>query len=234
MPFRRSGRRRSRKISPDWIDRCRSAGSATVGSWLDGVPSLTTCNPADDTCVLTWDELEAIVGDLPPSASQYRAWWSGDRPQVRAWQAAGFRLADVSLGRSVTFARQTSARPTASIPPTDLKFEMPGRLEVEVEATTTASDIVLISCSKTKLDHPAAARDLYDSPLFRQSRAYAVASGRPWFILSAEHGLVGPDEWLAPYERYLPDTPAELPRRLGPLGGRAPRSPGGRSGGTHR
>jgi hypothetical protein len=28
------------------------------------------------------------------------------------------------------------------------------------------------------------------------------------FILSAEHGLVAPDEWLAPYERYLPDTPA--------------------------
>ena len=34
-----------------------------------------------------------------------------------------------------------------------------------------------------------------------------MSSGRPWFILSAEHGLVGPDEWLAPYERYLPDTP---------------------------
>ena len=164
-------------------------------------------NTADDTCVLTWDELEAMVGDLPPSASHYRAWWHGDRPQVRAWQAAGFRLADVSLGRSVTFARQTSARPTASTPPADLKFEMPGRLEVEIEAATTASDVVLISCSKTKLDHPAAARDLYDSPLFRQSRAYAVASGGPWFILSAEHGLVGPDEWLAPYERYLPDTP---------------------------
>jgi hypothetical protein len=30
----------------------------------------------------------------------------------------------------------------------------------------------------------------------------------PWFILSAEHGLVAPDEWLAPYDRYLPDTPA--------------------------
>ena len=26
------------------------------------------------------------------------------------------------------------------------------------------------------------------------------------FILSAEHGLVAPDEWLAPYERYLPRT----------------------------
>ena len=54
--------------------------------------------------------------------------------------------------------------------------------------------------------HPAAAKDLYISPLFRKQRAYAEALGVPWYILSAEHGLVAPDEWLAPYERYLPDT----------------------------
>ena len=39
--------------------------------------------------------------------------------------------------------------------------------------------------------------------------------GDPWFILSAEHGLVAPDEWLAPYERYLPDTPREYRRAWG-------------------
>ena len=72
----------------------------------------------------------------------------------------------------------------------------------------TDPDIVLITCVKTKRRKPCAAKDLYVSPLFLKQRAYAEESGVPWFILSAEHGLVVPDEWLSPYERYLPDTPA--------------------------
>ena len=57
------------------------------------------------------------------------------------------------------------------------------------------------------MDRPAAAKDLYVSDGFRKQRAYAEATGLPWYILSAEHGLVAPDEWLAPYDRYPPDTP---------------------------
>ena len=68
--------------------------------------------------------------------------------------------------------------------------------------------IVLVTCVKSKLTRPAAAKDLYTSALFRKERAYAERAGVPWFILSAEHGLVAPDEWLAPYERYLADTTA--------------------------
>lgn len=67
--------------------------------------------------------------------------------------------------------------------------------------------IVLISCVKTKQRQPCAAKDMYVSALFGKERAYAEASGVPWFILSAEYGLVAPDEWVSPYERYLPDTP---------------------------
>lgn len=95
------------------------------------------------------------------------------------------------------------------------------------------SDIVLIGCVKTKRDHGAPAKDLYVSDYFLKMRAYAEASGRPWFILSAEHGLVRPDDWLEPYERYLPDTTrdyrrawgqkvaAQLEQAAGPLGGLA-------------
>jgi hypothetical protein len=68
--------------------------------------------------------------------------------------------------------------------------------------------IVLVACVKSKGTRPAAAKDLYISALFRKERAYAEHAGVPWFILSAEHGLVAPDEWLAPYERYLADTTA--------------------------
>ena len=74
----------------------------------------------------------------------------------------------------------------------------------------TNPDIVLITCVKTKRRKPCAAKDLYVSSLFLKQRAYAEQSGVPWFILSAEHGLVVPDEWLSPYERYLPDTPSNF------------------------
>ena len=67
-------------------------------------------------------------------------------------------------------------------------------------------DVLLVTCVKTKRDHPCAAKDIYVSTLFGRQRAYAGALGIPWFILSAEYGLVGPDEWVSPYERYLPDT----------------------------
>ncbi len=50
---------------------------------------------------------------------------------------------------------------------------------------------------------------MYISPLFAKQRIYAEQLNVPWFILSAEYGLVAPDEWLSPYERYLPSTPAE-------------------------
>ena len=68
--------------------------------------------------------------------------------------------------------------------------------------------VVLVTCVKSKGTRPAAAKDLYTSALFRKERAYAESTGVPWFILSAEHGLVAPDEWLSPYERYLADTTA--------------------------
>lgn len=71
-----------------------------------------------------------------------------------------------------------------------------------------AADILLVTCVKSKGTRPCAAKDLYTSTLFRKQRAYAEKTGVPWFILSAEHGLVSPDEWLAPYERYLADTSA--------------------------
>ena len=81
--------------------------------------------------------------------------------------------------------------------------------------TNATADVLLVTCVKSKLARPAAAQDLYISPLFRKQRAYAEAAGVSWFILSAEHALVRPEEWLAPYERYLPDTPATYQRAWG-------------------
>ncbi|MDN5852962.1 MAG: hypothetical protein L0K86_08960 [Actinomycetia bacterium] len=81
--------------------------------------------------------------------------------------------------------------------------------EIEPVATQTDGDILLVSCVKTKLAEPAAAKDLYVSALFRKARAYAERRAVRWLILSAEYGLVAPDEWITPYERYLPTTSIE-------------------------
>jgi hypothetical protein len=66
--------------------------------------------------------------------------------------------------------------------------------------------IVLVGCVKTKLDRPAAAKDLYQSNLFRLARAYGERFGDEWYILSAEHGLVEPDRVLAPYDTTMRDV----------------------------
>ncbi|MGD8202440.1 DUF6000 family protein [Ornithinimicrobium sp. W1679] len=96
----------------------------------------------------------------------------------------------------------------------------------------TAADVVLIGCVKSKQASGALAKDLYTSNYFAKMRAYAESTGKPWYILSAEHGLVAPDDWLEPYDCYLAKTgPAyqqdwgrkvarQLEEALGPLEGR--------------
>lgn len=161
-----------------------------------------------DTSVrLTWQELAEIVGQLPQSASRHRAWWSGDRTHVREWSSAGFTIANLQLGREVTFVRSSGGRVNAAEIGT---VDAGARISVpsgEYVGSGDRSELLLVTCAKTKLAAPAAARDLYVSTLFKRQRAYAESRRIPWFILSAEHGLVSPGEWLAPYERYLPDTP---------------------------
>jgi hypothetical protein len=94
------------------------------------------------------------------------------------------------------------------------------------------ADAMLIGCVSQKADRPLPARDLYVSELFRRRRAYADASGVPWWILSAEYGLVEQETVIAPYDTKIAERPlAErrelasgvargLERALGSLGGK--------------
>ena len=62
----------------------------------------------------------------------------------------------------------------------------------------------LVSCSKSKLDDPAPARDLYSpSYIFRKSVEYVEKSCDEWLILSAKHGVVDPGFVIAPYDETL-------------------------------
>lgn len=70
--------------------------------------------------------------------------------------------------------------------------------------------IVLISCVKTKLDHPAKAEDLYISDLFTKNLAYAKKLKPEYiFILSAKYGLLKLNDRIAPYEKTLNQMPVQ-------------------------
>lgn len=56
---------------------------------------------------------------------------------------------------------------------------------------------------KTKLPRPAVAKDLYVSDLFRGRRRYVERTCDRWFILSAKHHLVRPDDVIEPYNCTL-------------------------------
>jgi hypothetical protein len=49
---------------------------------------------------------------------------------------------------------------------------------------------------------------LYVSDWFHKARRFAEVSGCPWYVLSAKHGLVAPDQVIAPYEQTLNTTRA--------------------------
>ena len=72
--------------------------------------------------------------------------------------------------------------------------------------------IGLVGCVKGKRSSPAPARDLYTSPLFLKRRAFVEPTCDRWFILSAKHGLVDPDEILAPYDETLTHASEERRR----------------------
>lgn len=63
--------------------------------------------------------------------------------------------------------------------------------------------IAFVSCVKTKSTTPELAEYLYISPWFRMARQYAKRNADRWFILSAEHGLLGPNTFVDPYETTL-------------------------------
>lgn len=67
----------------------------------------------------------------------------------------------------------------------------------------SARQLILVSCVKTKGSETAPAKELYTSNWFRKVRACVETTGAPWRILSAQYGLVHPDDRISPYEKTL-------------------------------
>lgn len=61
----------------------------------------------------------------------------------------------------------------------------------------------LVGCVKSKRVHACPARDLYISPLFVGRRRHVERTCDAWFVLSARHGLVHPDDRLETYDVTL-------------------------------
>lgn len=77
-----------------------------------------------------------------------------------------------------------------------------------------ATDIVyFVSCVGQKRNIPTLAKDLYISDWFIKARHYAEKKGCPWFILSAEYGLVNPECIIKPYEKTLNTMPVAKRRQ---------------------
>jgi len=75
--------------------------------------------------------------------------------------------------------------------------------------------LFLVSCVAEKTTEPSNARELYISPWFVAARSAVEATGEPWYILSAKHGLLHPDTVTAPYDSCLDWMPVEERRDWG-------------------
>lgn len=88
-----------------------------------------------------------------------------------------------------------------------------------------------MGCVKSKRDPPSPAKDLYTSTLFVGRRRYVERNCDRWFVLSALHGLLDPDQVIEAYDVSLADADeafrarwsaavlAQLERHLGRLDG---------------
>ena len=151
------------------------------------------------------------------------------RDVIRELFASGVPVSEIARRLSVryqivymTLHAQPSVRGMPAVTP----------LSPQPTAPTRPPDALLLGCVSQKNANPLAAKELYRSELFRRRRRYAEASGAPWWIVSAEYGLVGPDQVVAPYDtriarlllparqRLAEDVATDLERELGTLDGK--------------
>lgn len=110
---------------------------------------------AEGDVVLSWAELDAIVGGIPRSAiDHYRQWWHGDRPNTRAWREAAYEPTQIRPGVSVQFQRhrsRTAPPAVPHVPVTDTTVPRPGTpLAASLAALDPARCLLIVPCSAHK------------------------------------------------------------------------------------
>ena len=125
-----------------------------------------------------------------------------ERTGPRAGVATEFRYG--VTGRAKKGGPRTPALPLRSRAGREVSRRVgtcPSRGRNDTEAT-----LYLVSCVGKKRLTRAPARCLYTSGWFQKARTYVETTGRPWFILSAKHGLLDPETVIRPYNKTLNDA----------------------------
>ncbi len=180
-----------------------------LGEYLESQPATMS------SVTLEFQQIERILGfDLPASAREHRPWWANTvSHSYTVWLEAGWETSKVDMTSGwVTFVRTGLAKPERAahaIPDTEA-------VEFRVTRRQPGPRIGLIACTKSKLNRPAPARELYSaSDLFSKAAAYCDAYLDGWFVLSAKYGLVEPDRIVAPYDMTLKTMPSSERRLWG-------------------
>ena len=163
--------------------------------------------------------------------SDSRKYFETPRAQAYYWRSKAFEKGLLESSQSVSTPIEPS-KPVASQPKEQAKLipqkgetkEDQIRRGIKAEVinamgrdydTQYPDEIYLIACGSTKAkgEPPSRngwpAKDLYQGDLFKKARAVAEKSGKPWLIMSAEHGLLNPEQMVQPYDKNLMDMKPE-------------------------
>ena len=72
--------------------------------------------------------------------------------------------------------------------------------------------LLVISCSKGKLEHPAPAKDFYTGQLFKALKKLATQNQWGLRVLSGKLGLIAPNDMIEPYDQKLQDNRDDIER----------------------
>ena len=177
-----------------------------------------------------WSMLEECVGQLdePFRRSEIIGWFRRHHPDVKESTLAAHIQAATANAANRAQNNPLGARP-ALLRRVDqgvyVRAGQPGEPAVDEGIRLSAAgpeagqragaDVILVGCVRTKNAVASAASELFASPLFAGRRRYAVASGLPWYILSAKFGLLAPDDVIGPYDVYLADQAPDYKRAWG-------------------
>lgn len=80
-----------------------------------------------------------------------------------------------------------------------------GEPQVVPDPTAESADVLLVASDGERVLVPAPSREIFRADDFQSTRLRAQARGARWYVLSAEHGLLDPAEWVSPDSRALGD-----------------------------
>jgi hypothetical protein len=82
-------------------------------------------------------------------------------------------------------------------------------IESEAPVKNLPKTIALVGCGKEKRRTECAAKDLYTGSLFRTAREWAETFADAWWIASAKHLILHPNDVIEPYDSALSDLKAD-------------------------